>query len=179
MHTKVVKPKGGPMKVLLIALSLIFSNLALADLADNAFAKLSYQEVAIHDIQAVASHIKHVPAGQKNAEYYEGYIIVTAVVEGNICTTVASSLGTVQTLEGKVVYTKLITGRAWTTQLVGCLQYTRPTRISFPVAVGWLVANANGVNQSVANFKVGSSILKPVSIILNARGPQIKLSIKK
>lgn len=166
------------MKALLIALSLI-STIAHADLTENAFAKITYQEVGIMDIQAVTPKMKHVPASPTNVEYYEGYVVVTALVEGNLCTAAPTSLGTLQTLEGKIVYTKLVVGRAWTTQLVGCPQYSRPTRISFPVSVGWLVATASGVNQSIANFKVGSQILKPVSIIVNARGSQIKVSIRK
>tara|TARA_B110001454_G_C12722586_1_gene435442 strand:- start:7598 stop:8107 length:510 start_codon:yes stop_codon:yes gene_type:complete len=167
------------MQALLISVSLLFSALAHADLTENAFAKIRYQEVGILDIQSVASKIKHVPASPKNIEYYEGYVVVTALVEGNLCTAVPSSFGTLQTFEGKVVYTKLVAGRAWTAQMIGCPQYSRPTRVSFPVDIGWLIAGSNGVNQSVANFKVGTSILKAASIFVNARGSQVTVSIKK
>ncbi|MBL7556621.1 MAG: hypothetical protein JNM24_12445 [Bdellovibrionaceae bacterium] len=167
------------MKLLLATLTLVFSILAHADLATNAFAKIQYQEIAILEIHSVASKIKFVPASATNIAYYDGYVIVSATVEGNLCTTSPSSFGTLRTLEGRTVFTKLISGSAWSTQLTGCPQYSRPTRVAFPVSVGWLVANGNAVNQTIASFKVGNVSLKPVNLIVNARGSQIQVLVKK
>lgn len=167
------------MNVILIVITLLFSAIAQADLSDNAFAKLEYQEIAIHDLHTVAAKIKYVPSSPSNVAYYQGYVIVTATVEGNICTSVPSSFGTIRTLEGKTVYTKLIAGHVWTNQLSGCLQYSNPTKVTFPVSVSWLVDNGSGVNQSIANFKIGQYALKPASIVLNAKGNNIQVSIRK
>ncbi|GEM_PF-2964188 len=167
------------MKLLVVTLGLMFSIFAQADLAANAFAKIQYQEIAILDIHSVASKIKYVPASATNIAYYDGYVIVSATVEGNLCATSPSSFGTLRTLEGKTVITKLVSGAAWTTQLTGCPQYSRPTRVAFPVSVGWLIATGNAVNQTIATFKIGNASLKPASLIVNARGSQIQVLVKK
>ncbi len=58
-------------------------------------------------------------------------------------------------------------------------QHSRPTRVLFPASVGWLMDSGNGVNQSIANFKLGGMNQKAISIVVNARGPQIHVSVRK
>ncbi|MBL7544252.1 MAG: hypothetical protein JNL11_10560 [Bdellovibrionaceae bacterium] len=167
------------MKALLITLTLIISGLAHADLADNAFAKVQYLEVGILDIQSVTSKIRFVPASPTNVSYYDGYIIVNALVEGNLCSAAPSSFGTLQVTEGKITITKLVAGRAWNSQTMGCLQYSKPTRVSFPVSIGWLVAYGDGLNQTLTYFKTVGTNQKLTRILINARASQIQVSVKK
>jgi hypothetical protein len=167
------------MKVFLGALVLGFSLSANADLANNAFAKIQYQEITILEVQSVDSKIKFVPASPNNVPYYEGYVVVNAIVEGNICTSSPVTFGTLQTLEGKIIFTKLLAANAWTPGMVGCPQYSHPTHVQFPISIGWLTDHGSGLNQSIANFKVGIMSQQVASIVVTAHGTQIKVSVKK
>lgn len=168
------------MKLSIFIMTLFLSAISKADvLAENAFARLEYQEVAIFDIQAVTSKIKYVPASPTNVAYYEGQIIVTALVEGNICSASSSTFGTMNVKEANLVYTKLIAGNLSSTQPQGCPQFSSPRRVSFPISISWLVDNGSGINQSVANFKVNQMGLRLVSILMKARKNQIQVTIRK
>lgn len=167
--------------IIFMALIVLVSTVVHADdLANNAFAKIQYQEVAILDVQSVTSKIKFVPASPTNVAYYEGYILVSAIAEGNLCGSHPASFGTAQSFEGQVLYTKLIAGEAWATQMTGCPQYSRPTRVTFPVSVNGIIKIGNTANQAIAAFKIGAvGTQSIVRIQLNAQGPQIQVSIKK
>lgn len=167
------------MKSILMTVALFLSFNAFADLEENTNLSMQYQEVAVLSVESIQSNVKYTP---DDFAAYSGNVMVTAVVEGNLCGSEASTAGTMTLREGEKKFIKVVAGRAHTDQIVGCPQYSQPTTVQFAIPVFGFERgeeNVQSLGTIVLSRYSSNSTTSAIEIIMKTKGPSIEISKKE
>lgn len=161
----------------------LFSFSAQATLKDGAKAVVEYHTLPVYDVLTIEPKVKFVPASATNVPYYDGYVLVSVLVEGNLCNASEKTLGTLEVLDDGDVVTKVVVGGPATDEMAGCLDFSSPSKITFKVKVGMIPDfKERGINEVLARIPYQNQMTRQpgvAQVTLEAIGSQIKVSLKK
>lgn len=165
------------MKSLLFAglLFLGFSTAMAEDLPQESTLQVRYQEIAIYEVTSVSSEITYLPGTPNALPSYQGVLRLKAIVEGNLCSGKASSVGTLFVKDGDNVVMKLVAAEAAVDNSLSCSLYSRKSTVTFTIPVTFYDLNHTG-KLTVARIPSQTGLLE---VMLTMNGPYIKADIIK
>jgi hypothetical protein len=163
--------------------TLLFSFSAQAVLSDGAEALVEYHTLPVYDVLSVDPKVEFFPASATHVPYYDGYVVVTIQVEGNTCSGLESSLGIMRvSVDGESV-TQVVVGAPVQDGVAGCLHFSSPRKMTFKIKLEMIPDfKSEGINTVLARLLYQDPLTAKsgtAQIILEAKGDQIKVSLKK